>query len=34
MICCFAAFSVNIAFKTKIAYFEACLQKDAAFYDV
>lgn len=29
-----AIFAENIAYKTRIEYFKACLEKDAAFYDV
>ncbi len=34
MVALFSSFSVSIAFKTKVAYFKACLDKDAAFYDI
>jgi ABC-type multidrug transport system fused ATPase/permease subunit len=33
LISLFALFAESISFKTKILYFEKCLEKDAAFYD-
>ncbi len=33
LISLFALFAESISFKTKILYFEKCLEKDAGFYD-
>jgi hypothetical protein len=31
---CWAIFAGKISFKTRIAYFKACLDQDAEFYDI
>ena len=33
MVSFYAMFGENITFKTRLAYFKSCIEKDSAFYD-